>query len=287
MISFICALTVCVSIAVCVAEETFGKTANRAIENNTTGEKASLVQPLSKKTDIGDWRITVGGTYSRPKLTGANKDIHTVESQLRQTAPSVEKFEDWDDILKGTIRIGISRRLDIKGLKLWPDFHIAYGSGYVETKQSSLPTIYAAPMDYRFKQTYDFYQFNLGTFAELFTWKGFSATLGGYLTYGLLGADTHFSTNIPALSAVRHVKGNFHEGALGYAAVCNFYYELPFLKGLGLSVAARYDWLEFKGPTKVDDYQSSPLGSALLNYNQHSVSDMTGPSAFIGVTYRF
>jgi hypothetical protein len=142
-------------------------------------------------------------------------------------------------------------------------------------------------MNYRFKQTYDFYQFNLGTFAELFDWKGFSATLGGYLTYGLLSADTNFSTNIPALNTVRHVKGNFHEGAFGYAAVCNFYYELPFVKGLGLSVSGRYDWLKFKGPTRVDDYQSSPLGMVLLNYDQHSVSDMTGPSGFFGVTYRF
>jgi hypothetical protein len=108
MISFICTLAVCISIGVCVAEETSGKTANKAIENNTTGEKDLLINPLSKKTDIGDWRITVGGTYSRPKLTKANRDIHSVESQLRQTAPGVEKFEDWDDIFKGTVRMGIS-----------------------------------------------------------------------------------------------------------------------------------------------------------------------------------
>jgi hypothetical protein len=142
-------------------------------------------------------------------------------------------------------------------------------------------------MNYSFNQTYEFYLFNLGVFAELFDWKGCSVTLGGYLTYGLLGADTDFSTNIPAMGVARHVKGNFREGALGYAAVCNFSYELPFLKGLGLSVAGRYDWLKFKGPTKVNDYQHSPLGTALLNYDQHSLSDMSGPSVILDVSYRF
>ena len=277
----------CITDNIIFAQDISGKSDDNTKESVVFSEKDLPTGSSGKRIDIRDWRITLGGTYSRPKLTRANRDIHAVESQLRQTAPSVEKFEDWDDILKGTFRIGISRKLDLKGLKLWPDFYIAYGSGYVETKQSSLPTIYAVPMDYRFKQTYAFYQFNLGAFAELFEWKSFSASLGGYLTYGLLSADTNFTTNIPALSAMRHVKGHFREGAFGYAAVCNFYYELPFFKGLGLTAAARYDWLKFKGPTKIDDYQSSPLGSTLLNYNQYSVSDMTGPSGFIGITYRF
>lgn len=285
--TFFVFVVICITNNISFAQDTSGKYVDNAKENRVISEKDSSTGSLGKETDIGGWRISFGGTYARPKLKKANKDIHAVESQLRETAPGVEKFEDWDDILKGTMGIGISRKIDINGFKVWPNFYFAYGSGYVETKQNDLPTIYAVPMNYRFRQTYEFYQFNLGAFAELFEWKGFSATLGGYLTYGLLGSDTNFSTIIPALNTARHVKGSFREGAFGYAAACFLYYDLPFWKDFGVSVSARYDWLKFKGPTRIDDYQNSPLGTTLLNYNQHSVSDMTGPSAFIGLTYRF
>jgi len=285
--AFLIFVVICIANNISFAQDASGKSVDNEKENRVISEKDSSNRSLGKATDIGGWRISFGGTYARPKLKKANKDIHAVESQLRETAPGVEKFEDWDDIFKGTMGIGVSRKIDINGFKVWPNFYFAYGSGYVETKQNDLPTIYAVPMNYRFKQTYEFYQFNLGAFAELFEWKGFSATLGGYLTYGLLSSDTNFSTIIPALNIARHVQGNFREGAFGYAAACFLYYDLPFWKGFGVSVSARYDWLKFKGPTRIDDYQNSPLGTTLLNYNQHSVSDMTGPSAFIGITYRF
>lgn len=283
----IIALAICLSVSVSFAEETPTKPEGASTENKVLNEKDLSTSTVGKSVDLRDWRITLGGTYAKPKLTKANRDVHAVESQLRQIAPTIEKFEDWDDIYKGTIGIGISRKVDIKGLKLWPDFFAAFGTGSIQTKQSGVPTIYTVPMNYSFKQTYEFYQFNLGAFAELFDWKGFSATLGGYLTYGLLGAYTDFSTNIPAAGSSRYVKGDFWEDAFGFAAVCNLYYEFSFLKGFGVSAALRYDWLKFKGPTKVDDFQRSPAGTAFLNYKQDSVSDMTGPSGFFGIFYRF
>jgi len=285
--TFIIVLAVCIPVGLCIAEEISSKPEDGTTKNQNAGERDPSDNSFVKRTDRGDWRITVGGTYSRPRLKQANRDIHTIESQLRPIAPGVKKFEDWDDVLKGTVRIGISRMLRIKEVILWPDFYIAYGSGYVETRQINLPTVYAVPVNYRFKQAYAFYQFNLGAFIEVFERKGFSATAGGYLTYGLLDADTNFSTNIPALGTTRHTKGKFREEAFGYTVVCNFHYELHFLKGFELSAATRYDWLKFKGPTKVDDYQSSPLGAMVLRYSQHTVSDMSGPSVFVGVSYKF
>jgi hypothetical protein len=120
--SFIIVFAVCVSVSVCLAEETPGKPKDDVSENKTTSEKDSLISPSGSRINIQDWSITLGGTCSRPKLTKANRDIHAVESQLRQTAPGVEKFEDWDDIYKGTIRIGISRKLDIKNVELLASF---------------------------------------------------------------------------------------------------------------------------------------------------------------------
>ncbi len=233
------------------------------------------------------WSFVLGGSYAWPKLSRANRDIHAVEAELKKVAPTVKRFEDWDDIDKGTLSAGLHRRIEWKGLVLWPNVTVAYGKGGVSTSEQNVNTVLAVPMSYRFRQDYTFWLGELGLFLEVLHLKRISVLAGGYFLYGILQSDSMLRARIPLAGTTRYGEGTFREGAFGAAAEVAFVYNLPFAERISLRLAGRYDWLRFAGPTRVSETQTTPLGATAITYHRRTVSDITGPGVFFAVAYGF
>ena len=192
------------------------------MEDETVTNKTRETAVAEPKPQETHWRISIGASIAWPKLREANSAVHEVEGQVREIAPGVNRFQDWNDVLKGSIGIGIAYGLDIKGIRVWPELYYSKGVGSIETKQSNIETIYGGPMDrLHFKQEYNCDVVNVGAMATLTKWKGLSIEAGAYLTISHLTANTSLETSIPEIGTSHNARGKFSQWGFGFAPSIN------------------------------------------------------------------
>jgi hypothetical protein len=263
-------------------------------------QMVEVTTPGAAQETDARWRVTVGGTWAKPKLTKANDAIRGVEGQIKAIAPEIRRFQTWDDIFIGTAGAGVSYSFDIGKLVVSPEIFYAFGSGNVQTNFENVRTIYGAPMSGSHYQDYTLHQvsFTLHLSSEKllpqFKTHGLVFGVGGGPVYGHLSSETRVKSAVPTLGISQEVNGRFAENALGWAAIARILYEPQFLKdtileGSGIHIEGRMDWMKFKGPTRITDTQMSPFGHSKTQYDLTSESDITGkrPGIYFGFFKRF
>lgn len=241
--------------------------------------------PLKVLAQDSGIRYNLGFTRSWPKQKEANAAIHDIENQVRQIAPAVRNFEDWDDVLNGTYDFWISKNLKLGKWVLDFQPSLSYSSGSVKTSQESLESVLGSSLNYDFKETYEFFRFESGLGIVAKAKDRFSLIYSIFPSFNMLGADTTLNITLPEAGITRKVKGNFSKSALGIGA--GVMGEWKISEKLSLLGNLRYDWLKFKGDANVTDTQSGPLGTLEQEYKQRTVSDLTGPAISLYLGWRF
>lgn len=240
-----------------------------------------------------NWSIQVGGTFSYPKLDAAIDDVDAIGEEISQMTVEDVDLENWDDIQKGTVGIGLFRRcaFDVGNHELvtWPGAYLAFANAEIETDET-YTTPHGVPMGMDFNQEYTFYQLNLEVpveVARLEYWgnRDFTAMVGGVVSLNRFEADTSLDTKIDAMGAGRTVRGEFVDHEVGLAAYVGAEFEIS--DHWSLFFEGRYDWLTFKGDTEVKDTEFSPLGSVTHEYDQETEIDLTGHSVGAFIRYNF
>jgi hypothetical protein len=233
----------------------------------------------------------VGATLSNPLLRRANADIHAIEDEVRQLAPGVKTFEDWDDVYTGTVGAGLEKTVDIMGVPTGVGVFIAYAKGDVNTRENNLDTVLGAPLDYDFKQTYELTRFEINVSPEIFKTENWRGALGAYLSYNLFKSDSELNSSIAAFGINRNATMDFEDDAIGYGIGLELEVKLQklasFLKNWSLMTTARYDWTTFKDDAEIRDTTSTTFGSQTEVYKLQTEVDTTGEAFGILLRYAF
>lgn len=250
----------------------------------------SVPSPAFAGTEAGPgaphkWKVLIGGTIADSKLDEANADIHRIEQELRTIAPSVATFDDWDDMTKATVGLGVQRSLTVGPLKFWPQLYVAYGNGTLRNGQDGVPTVFGAPMDYSFSQEYTLWMFQFGVLWEALRVRPLALLLGGFVDYNRFRSETKVRTQIPAIGEQRTVDGDFRDSDIGYAASVNLLLSLPY--SFELMGIFRYGWATFNGHSDINDRQSGPPGDQVSSYAQDTEVDVSGPAWGLYLVWSF